>query len=87
LASGYGLKANFIIINAVLIPQTPGQGSSHLFRLQALLDGQSWLSTHSGRQPMYGSPKYSGIHTQEPAPSLTRHSNQTVKIIGFLLYS
>lgn len=24
--------------------------------------------THSGLQPVYGSPKYSGKHVQEPAP-------------------
>lgn len=32
-------------------PQVPGQGSWHLLRMQALFDGQSELSTHSGLQP------------------------------------
>lgn len=32
-------------------PQVPGQGSWHLFLMQALFEGQSELRTHSGRQP------------------------------------
>ena len=47
-------------------PQVPGQGSTHLFLTQALSLGQSWFSTHSGRQPIYGSPWYSGIQVQIP---------------------
>lgn len=47
--------------------QVPGQGSTHLFRMQARSRGQSVLSTHSGRQPVYGSPWYSGIHVQIPS--------------------
>lgn len=35
--------------------------------MQALLLSQSELTTHSGRQPVYGSPKYSGKHEHEPA--------------------
>ena len=31
-------------------PQVPGHGSTHLFLWQALLDGQSEWTTHSGRQ-------------------------------------
>lgn len=48
-------------------PQVPGQGSAHLFRIHALLRGQSVFKTHSGRQPEYGSPRYSGIHVQMPS--------------------
>lgn len=49
-------------------PQTPGQTSTHLFRTQPLFEGQSVLTTHSGRQLSYGFPKYSGRQVQEPAP-------------------
>lgn len=37
----------------------------------ALSLGQSVFKMHSGRQPVYGSPKYSGKHTHEPAPFLS----------------
>ena len=57
-----------------LIPQVPGQGSTHLFLWQALFDGQSELTTHSGLQATYGSPKYSGIHWQEAALFLSWHT-------------
>jgi len=40
----------------------------------ALLRSQSELITHSGLQPVYGSPKYSGRHTQEPAPLRSLHT-------------
>lgn len=36
--------------------------------MQALFEGQSEFSTHSGRQPSYGLPMYSGKQTQAPAP-------------------
>ena len=49
-------------------PHVPGHGSLHLLLTQARSLGQSVFSTHSGRQPVYGSPKYSGKHTHEPAP-------------------
>lgn len=49
-------------------PQVPGQGSLHLLFTHALVLVQSVLRTHSGRQPEYGSPKYSGRHVHEPAP-------------------
>ena len=39
-----------------LIPQVPGQGSEHLFLIQALYIKQSLLTKHSGRQPSYGLP-------------------------------
>lgn len=42
-------------------------GSMHLFLEQALSRGQSLFMTHSGRQPEYGSPWYSGRHEQEPS--------------------
>jgi hypothetical protein len=48
-------------------PHVPGQGSAHLFRIHALSLEQSVLSTHSGRQPEYGSPWYSGMHVQTPS--------------------
>jgi len=31
------------------------------------------LVTHSGLHPVYGSPKYSGKHEQEPAPFRSLH--------------
>lgn len=42
--------------------------------MQDLSRAQSLLTTHSGRQPLYGSPKYSGRQVQEPAPLRSRHS-------------
>ena len=54
-----------------LIPHVPGQGSTHLFLWHALLEGQSELTTHSGLQATYGSPKYSGIHWQAAARFLS----------------
>lgn len=51
-------------------PQVPGQGSAHLFLMQAFVLSQSVLNTHSGRQPVYGSPWYSGRQVQVPS----RHS-------------
>lgn len=42
--------------------------------MQDLSRGQSLFTTHSGRQPLYGSPKYSGKHVQEPAPLRSWHS-------------
>lgn len=47
-------------------PQTPGQGSTHLFRMHACVFGQSLFNTHCGRQPLYGSPKYSIMQVQIP---------------------
>lgn len=44
----------------------PGQGSIHLDLTQALFLGHSLLSTHSGLQPLYGSPRYSGLHVHIP---------------------
>lgn len=49
-------------------PQVPGQGSLHLLFVHALVRSQSAFVTHSGLHPVYGSPKYSGRQTQEPAP-------------------
>lgn len=51
-----------------LMPQTPGHGSLHLLFMQAFDRSHSEFCTHSGRQPVYGSPKYSGKQRQEPAP-------------------
>lgn len=61
----------FTVLHSALIPQVPGQGSLHLLFEQALLRSQSELETHSGRQPVYGSPKYSGKQVQEPTPFLS----------------
>lgn len=47
-------------------PQAPGQGSTHLFFIHALSFEQSVLNTHSGRQLIYGLPKYSGKQVQMP---------------------
>lgn len=52
----------------------PGQGSRHLLFWHAFERSQSSLVTHSGLQPVYGSPKYSGRHTQEPAPFFSLHT-------------
>ena len=52
----------FLTLQIALTPQVPGHGSMHLFLWHALLEGQSELTTHSGRHATYGSPKYSGIH-------------------------
>lgn len=49
-------------------PHVPGHGSTHLFLIQALIEGQSEFKTHSGRQPSYGLPIYSGKQMQAPAP-------------------
>ena len=47
-------------------PQVPAHGSLHLLLIQALSLGQSEFKTHSGRQPKYGSPWYSGRQIQAP---------------------
>lgn len=52
---------------SALDPQVPGQGSWHLLRMQVRVEGQSELKTHSGRQPSYGFPIYSGRQMQDPA--------------------
>lgn len=44
----------------------PGQGSLHLLLMQALSRLQSELRTHSGRQPVYGSPWNSGRQLHLP---------------------
>lgn len=46
--------------------QVPLQGSIHLFLTQALSREQSELNTHSGRQPIYGSPWCSSIQVHTP---------------------
>lgn len=60
-------------LHSALRPHVPGQGSTHLLLTQALLRSQSEFVTHSGRHPVYGSPKYSGRHEQEPAPFRSLH--------------
>lgn len=54
-------------LHSAFTPHRPGQGSTHLRFLQALFDGHSGFVVHSGLHATYGSPKYSGIHLQEPA--------------------
>lgn len=60
-------------MQSVLKPHVPGQGSLHLLLVHDLSCGQSEFVTHSGLQPIYGSPKYSGKHVQEPAPPCSLH--------------
>lgn len=55
------------------MPQAPGQGSLHRLFEQALLRSQSEFDTHSGLHPVYGSPKYSGKHAQDPTLFLSLH--------------
>lgn len=50
-----------------LRPQTPTHGSWHFMLRHALVLGQSEFITHSGRHSVYGSPKNSGRHVQDPA--------------------
>lgn len=52
--------------HSVFSPQVPGQGSTHLLRIQALSCGQSMLKTHSGLHPLYASPLYSGKQLHAP---------------------
>lgn len=56
------------VLHSAFIPQVPGHGSLHLLLVQALLRSQSEFDTHSGRHPVYGSPKYSGKHEHAPIP-------------------
>lgn len=46
----------------------------HLLFEHALFRSQSELDTHSGRQPVYGSPKYSGKQEHEPTPLRSLHN-------------
>lgn len=45
-------------------PHVPMHGSMHLLLMHDLVGLHSVFSVHSGRQPMYGSPKYSFMHVQ-----------------------
>lgn len=62
-----------LIWQKALIPQVPGHGSTHFIRVQALFKGQSEFTTHSGRHPSYGLPKYPSKHWQEPTPLCSLH--------------
>lgn len=42
--------------------------------MQARERSHSEFCTHSGRQPVYGSPKYSGKHEHDPAPLRSLHT-------------
>lgn len=55
------------------IPQISAHGFMHLLLRQAFDLPQSSFVTHSGRHPVYGSPKYSGIQVHEPAPFFSLH--------------
>lgn len=46
------------------IPQVPWQGSRQCERIQAFEGEQSESATHSGRHPVYGSPRKPGSHSQ-----------------------
>ena len=59
-----------IILHSALMPQVPGQGSTHLLFEQAWSRSQSELRIHSGRQPRYGSPNNPGGHLQVQTPFL-----------------
>lgn len=58
-------------LQSALRPQVPGHGSLHLLLMHVLDLSQSVFKTHSGRQLVYGSPKYSGKQEQDPAPFLS----------------
>lgn len=58
--------------HSAFCPHVPGHGSWHLFLVQALFEEQSEFRIHSGRQPSYGFPKYSGKHWHDPMPFCSR---------------
>jgi len=62
----------FRTLHSALSPHVPGHGSLHLLFAHAFVRSQSAFVTHSGLHPVYGSPKYSGRQTQEPAPFFSR---------------
>ena len=55
-------------LHLALMPHVPRQGSTHLFSEQAIFRGQSEFRTHSGRQPLYGSPKRPDGHVHVHRP-------------------
>ena len=57
----------FITKHDAWSPQTPGQGSLHLFLTQAKWFAHSWLMEHSGLHSIYGSPSRPGIHVHAAA--------------------
>lgn len=46
----------FMTSQRAFCAHVPGQGSTHLLLRHALSRAQSEFNTHSGRQPIYGSP-------------------------------
>lgn len=56
----------------VFCPQGRGQGFTHFWFMQALFEGQSELTTHSGRHEG-GFPVYSGRQEHTALPETTRH--------------
>lgn len=55
------------MLHKAFCPQVPIHGSTHLFRTHAFDKAQSVFKMHSGRQPAYGSPKYSSKQVQAPS--------------------
>lgn len=61
----------FTVKHLVFNPQEPGQGSAHLFSMQALFWGHSELTIHSGRH-VGGTPTNPGWQRQTACPLCTR---------------
>lgn len=79
--------------HSVFSPQTPTQGSIHLFRSQALFLAQSESTTHSYRHSTYGLPnrpvghvhsKYSpkGLHKAFWPQGSEAHGRAGVEMVG-----
>lgn len=62
----------FTTLHFAFTPHDPTQGSIHFWLLQALLGGQSELTTHSGLQ-VGGLPLYPGTHVQTACPFISLH--------------
>lgn len=62
----------FLTTHIVLRPHALGQGSEHFCEIQALSNGHSALTTHSGLQPG-GLPIYSSKQVQTACSLFTRH--------------
>lgn len=61
-----------IVTHCVFIPQLPGHGSIHFFRIQALSELHSELIVHSGLQ-LGGLLMYSGKQLHTACSLITRH--------------
>lgn len=62
----------FTTAHNALVPQDPGQGSTHFSLIHAKLLGQSGFMVHSGRH-VGGLPMYCGKQEQEGDPPISRH--------------